>query len=58
MHRNMSDLITKIVSKLTQKLIPNWRHVVLVSSAKNATNSVLAFDASEIANESGKDPTN
>lgn len=33
----MSDLITKIVSKLTQKLIPNWRHVVLVSSAKNAT---------------------
>jgi hypothetical protein len=39
-------------------LIPNRRHVVLVSSAKNATNSVLAFDASEIDNEGGEDPTN
>ena len=31
---------------------------MLVSSAKNATNSVLAFDASEIANEGSQDPTN
>jgi hypothetical protein len=46
------------IKAYSQKLIPNRRHVVLVSSTKNATNSVLAFDASEIANEGGEDPTN
>jgi hypothetical protein len=53
--------VDSVVSNNSAKMhrnIPNRRHVVLVSSAKNATNSVLPFDTSEIANEGSEDPTN
>jgi hypothetical protein len=42
----------------SQKLIPNRRNLVLVSSHQNSSNSILAFDTSTISNEGNLDSTN
>lgn len=42
----------------SQKLVPDHRNVVLVSSHVNTSNSILAFDNSEVNNEGSSDPTN
>ncbi|MCJ1378955.1 hypothetical protein MMC17_002054 [Xylographa soralifera] len=46
------------IDAYSSKLVANRRNVVLVSSDKNSSNSVLAFDRSEISSEGDSDPTN
>ena len=46
------------IDAYSSKLVTNRRNVVLVSSDKNSSNSVLAFDRSEISSEGDMDPTN